>query len=639
MNFSTVDVSALNAYAVIKNKKTTKKINKLKKTTKLLILILIVIFSQGAYAQVKVGSNPTIIDSSAIFEIESTTLGFLPPRMSTIQRNAIQNPVNGLLIYNTNANCLQVNTGSPSLPFWVCTSGINRTTGGTSEVSSIGNPCASSTINGIITHGVNTNGVTMTLNVNVTQLGTWNIIAGPINGVTFSGSGTFSSLGCQSLTLTASGIPTASGSVSWTTNTMPSASISGTINTLQVSSGGSSTVSSWSSTIGCAVGAGINNSPAGVRQAGVEETMVQGLPVSSSATISLIANVTTVGTYNVSTNTVNGVSFSANGTFTATGNQTVTLTPSGTPMLAGNYMWTTNRTPNINVYGSVLTISAPLGSSYNAHFNGCDSASNTLHSIVQPFKAASYTGGDIFTNNTTCQSKPISAQGCGGITSITSSSGRVHNTININGQCWLTTNMNIIPSVYSTYTTSYWTASTPDDQGYWGYYNDVTTDGTAGWKATEPATNEGYLYQWCGAMDATISERSRGICPAGFHVPSDCEWMYLEHGQGMSITEQNIINGSSFRANNIVIEGTPGNKLRSQGTGQTNASGFSGLLTGLRGTSGVFGNTYTSFAYLWSSSASSASSANARHLASNRLGVDRRSNLKANSFSLRCLKD
>jgi len=39
--------------------------------------------------------------SSAILNISSTTQGFLPPRMTTTQINAIASPVNGLLVYNT----------------------------------------------------------------------------------------------------------------------------------------------------------------------------------------------------------------------------------------------------------------------------------------------------------------------------------------------------------------------------------------------------------------------------------------------------------------------------------------------------------------------------------------------------------
>lgn len=41
------------------------------------------------------------IDGSAILEARSTTKGFLPPRMTTAQRDAISSPSDGLIIYNT----------------------------------------------------------------------------------------------------------------------------------------------------------------------------------------------------------------------------------------------------------------------------------------------------------------------------------------------------------------------------------------------------------------------------------------------------------------------------------------------------------------------------------------------------------
>ena len=49
---------------------------------------------------------------SAAFEISSTTQGFLPPRMTTAQRNAIQNPAVGLIVYNTNEERLEIHIGS-----------------------------------------------------------------------------------------------------------------------------------------------------------------------------------------------------------------------------------------------------------------------------------------------------------------------------------------------------------------------------------------------------------------------------------------------------------------------------------------------------------------------------------------------
>jgi hypothetical protein len=43
--------------------------------------------------------------ASAILEVKSTTQGFLPPRMTTTQINAIASPANGLEVYNTTLNC------------------------------------------------------------------------------------------------------------------------------------------------------------------------------------------------------------------------------------------------------------------------------------------------------------------------------------------------------------------------------------------------------------------------------------------------------------------------------------------------------------------------------------------------------
>lgn len=51
----------------------------------------------------KFGLNPGTLNASAVLEIESTSKGFLPPRMTIDQRNAISSPATGLMIYCTNA--------------------------------------------------------------------------------------------------------------------------------------------------------------------------------------------------------------------------------------------------------------------------------------------------------------------------------------------------------------------------------------------------------------------------------------------------------------------------------------------------------------------------------------------------------
>ena len=48
----------------------------------------------------------TTMDASARLEVASTTQGFLPPRMTTTQKNAISSPASGLMVYDTDTNKL-----------------------------------------------------------------------------------------------------------------------------------------------------------------------------------------------------------------------------------------------------------------------------------------------------------------------------------------------------------------------------------------------------------------------------------------------------------------------------------------------------------------------------------------------------
>ena len=49
-------------------------------------------------------------DTKAALTVTSTTKGFLPPRMTGTQRDAITSPTAGLMIYNSTTNKLQVRT-------------------------------------------------------------------------------------------------------------------------------------------------------------------------------------------------------------------------------------------------------------------------------------------------------------------------------------------------------------------------------------------------------------------------------------------------------------------------------------------------------------------------------------------------
>ncbi len=58
------------------------------------------------------GTAYATINASAQVEIASTTKGFLPPRMTTTQKNAIASPATGLMVYDTTLNLISVYNGT-----------------------------------------------------------------------------------------------------------------------------------------------------------------------------------------------------------------------------------------------------------------------------------------------------------------------------------------------------------------------------------------------------------------------------------------------------------------------------------------------------------------------------------------------
>ena len=64
------------------------------------------IASYSLIAQVAVNTDGSSADSSAILDLKSTSRGFLAPRMTEEQRDAISSPAEGLIIFNTTTNGL-----------------------------------------------------------------------------------------------------------------------------------------------------------------------------------------------------------------------------------------------------------------------------------------------------------------------------------------------------------------------------------------------------------------------------------------------------------------------------------------------------------------------------------------------------
>ena len=111
-------------------------------------------------------------------------------------------------------------------------------------------------------------------------------------------------------------------------------------------------------------------------------------------------------------------------------------------------------------------------------------------------------------------------EGCMGATTVTDIDGNTYNTVQIGSQCWMKENLR----------TTQYADGTPIEQGtgnssfvpYWYYSNN------------NPSTKNEYglLYNWRAVVRNSGSSNSnpsgiQGICPDGWHVPSDAEWTQL----------------------------------------------------------------------------------------------------------------
>jgi hypothetical protein len=173
--------------------------------------------------------------------------------------------------------------------------------------------------------------------VAVTKPGNYSITTNTINGIKFSGTGSFTVSGIQTVELTGSGTPIAQGSYDFKTAT------TGCSFTIDILSGGPAAVYTYTSANSNCTGFSISG------------TYSSGINLGGTNTVNLNVNVTVAGTYNVTTNTLNGVSFSGSGTLPA-GLQTIKLTGQGTPTTAGLFTFT----PTNNGCAFPITFAAPL---------------------------------------------------------------------------------------------------------------------------------------------------------------------------------------------------------------------------------------------------------------------------------------
>jgi hypothetical protein len=137
------------------------------------VLALTFCLSITSYAQVAIGTNTP--SPSAQFEVFSTERGFLPPRMTSAQRDSIATPATGLLIFQTNNTAgyyyyngtAWVNLGAMGAAGTNGTNGLNALIKTTTEVA--GANCANGGTKIETGLDVNGNGVLEVTEVNASQ--------------------------------------------------------------------------------------------------------------------------------------------------------------------------------------------------------------------------------------------------------------------------------------------------------------------------------------------------------------------------------------------------------------------------------------------------------------------------------------
>jgi uncharacterized protein (TIGR02145 family) len=193
--------------------------------------------------------------------------------------------------------------------------------------------------------------------------------------------------------------------------------------------------------------------------------------------------------------------------------------------------------------------------------------------------------------------------------------GHIYQTVLIGNQIWMAENLRS-----SIYANGEPIANVTDNiaweqlsTGAWCHYDNNTANDAI----------YGKLYNWYTTVDP------RGLCPVGWHVPTDAEWTVLTDYLG---------GGSVAGGKMKTITGW--NAPDTSATSATNESGFSGLPGGARyyGNGSFFYNV-GSFGYWWSSTESSATSAWLRYLSCTSGTAVRDGNNERNGFSVRCLRD
>ena len=211
---------------------------------------------------------------------------------------------------------------------------------------------------------------------------------------------------------------------------------------------------------------------------------------------------------------------------------------------------------------------------------------------------------------------------CGYMTDI---DGNIYDTIVIGNQLWMKENLrttrysngdSIIDATSFDFYYSEWLES---EEGMYTYYNN------------DPNTYEIYgpLYNGYAIDD------SRGICPSGWHVPTDDEWMILELELGMNPNELYNDGNTAWRGAEAQVGYQMKDELVWNGS---NSSGFSAFQSGFVEHPTLDFEHFGNEAYFWSSTYnSSAGYYYNRGLGSSQSGIKRNSYNPAFGCSVRCV--
>jgi len=206
---------------------------------------------------------------------------------------------------------------------------------------------------------------------------------------------------------------------------------------------------------------------------------------------------------------------------------------------------------------------------------------------------------------------------------IDSRDGNVYQYVSIGSQVWMAENLKFLPSVVGPESES---ETTPYYYVY-GYGGTNVSEA----KATSNYQTYGVLYNWPAAMAGSASSSSnpsgiRGVCPAGWHLPSDAEWTELT----------NYLGGESVAGGKLKENGTI--HWNSPNTGATNESKFTALPGGRRNLNGNF-STIGYSGIWWSSTEFYSDVACSRGMNYSYGTVSNEDDSKESGFSVRCVRD